>query len=145
MAEAPESPKTFTVSQANALLHRVQPLLEQLQGLQRSIVRTNQQLSELTAKVTAGNGYPLKALRQQIDDLTRHQLQLLEGFQSALQQFEDLGCLLKDLSMGLVDFYGTLRGEPVFLCWKQGEDRIRFWHAVDGGYAGRQPLEDASP
>lgn len=144
MDEAPQSPKTFTVSQANALLERVKPLVEQLQGLQRSIARTSRQISELTAKITAGNGYPLQALQQQIDELTEHQLQLLEGFQSALQQLGDLGCLLKDLNIGLVDFYGTLRGEPVLLCWKLGEDRIRFWHGVDAGYDSRQPIEEAA-
>ena len=61
-----------------------------------------------------------------------------------MQQLEDLGCLLKDLTTGLVDFYGTRRGELVFLCWKLGEDRIRFWHGLDEGYTGRQPLEEAS-
>jgi len=40
----------------------------------------------------------------------------------------------------LIDFYGLRGGEPVFLCWKLGEERIRFWHTLEDGYAGRQPL-----
>jgi hypothetical protein len=73
--------------------------------------------------------------------LTRHQLQLLEAFESALKQLEDLGVVLKDLTTGLVDFH-SLRGEElILLCWKLGEPRVQFWHTLDAGYAGRQPLE----
>ncbi len=91
-------------------------------------------------KLSQGNGYPLQELRDQIEKLTRHQLQLIEAFHSALQQLETLGGVLKDLSLGLVDFYTLRDGEPVFLCWKLGEDAIRFWHSLDTGYAARQPL-----
>ena len=134
-------PKTFTVAEANALLPKVIPLIEQLQGLQRSIQQTAQQLNEAVEKVTAGNGYPIQSLKAEIRELTEHQLQLVEAFQSALAQLEELGATLKDLNIGLVDFQGLRDGEPIFLCWKIGEDRIRFWHTLETGYAGRQPLE----
>ena len=141
--QAPEAPapKTFTVVEANALLPTAIPLIKQLQGLQSSIVQTNQQLDELVAKLAAGNGYPLTAIKDRIRELTQHQLQLIEAFQSALQSLEALGCQLKDLQEGLVDFYGVQHGELVFLCWKLGEDRIRFWHTLEDGFSGRQPLE----
>ena len=142
MDEAPDQPpKTFTPAEANALLPRVTPLIEQLQGLQRSIVQTNRQIDEVVVKVSGGNGFPIQSLKEQLKDLTKHQLQLIEAFQSTLQQLESLGCMLKDLSIGLVDFYGTRDGEPVLLCWKLGEDRVRFWHTLESGYAGRQPLD----
>ena len=134
-------PKTFTVAEANALLPQVIPLIEQLQGLQRSIQQTAQQLNEAVEKVTAGNGYPIQSLKAKIRELTEHQLQLVEAFQSALAQLEELGATLKDLNIGLVDFQGLRGGEPIFLCWKIGEDRIRFWHTLEVGYAGRQPLD----
>jgi hypothetical protein len=132
--------KVFTVEEANGLLPRVRPLVEQLRALQGSIVKTNEQLDENVHKLSGGNGYPLQELRRQIEQLTRHQLQLVEAFQSALQQLEALGCLLKDLSLGLVDFYTVRDGEPAFLCWKLDEDAVRFWHPLDTGYADRQPL-----
>ena len=125
MAEAPDKPpKTFTVEEANTLLPRVIPLVQQLQGLHRSIAQTNQQLDELVAKLAQGNGYPIQSLKDRIQDLTKHQLQLVEAFQSALQSLEDLGCELKDLNTGLVDFYGVHGGELIYLCWKIGEDKI---------------------
>lgn len=134
-------PKVLTVAEANALLPHVIPLIEQLQGIQRSIQQTSQQLNEAVAKVTAGNGYPIQSLKAKIQELTEHQLQLVEAFQSALAQLEDVGAMLKDLAIGLVDFYSLRDEEPIFLCWKIGEDRIRFWHTLEAGYTGRQPLE----
>ena len=134
-------PKTFTVAEANALLPTIIPLIEQLQGLQRSIAQTTQQLNEAEAKATAGNGHSIQSLKAEIRDLTEHQLQLAEAFHSALAQLEDLGAMLKDLTTGLIDFYGLHDGEQIFLCWKLGEDRIRFWHTLEAGYAGRQPLD----
>ena len=140
-APSGEAPRTLTVSEANALLPRVKPLIEQLQHLRQSIAQTTRQLDDTVAKVSAGNGYPIESLKAQIQDLTKHQLQLIEAFQSALQQLEEVGCLLKDLDIGLVDFYGMHQGALVFLCWKLGEEHVSFWHTLEDGYAGRQPLE----
>ena len=131
----------FTVEEANRVVGQVAPLIEQLQGLQRSILKTNDQLNEEVQKLSIGNGHPLKELQARIEQLTRHQLDLLEAFQSALQQLQDLGCVLKDLDGGLVDFYSMRQGEVVFLCWRVGEERIRFWHGLEEGFAGRQPLD----
>lgn len=137
----PQPEKVFTVDEANQLLSRVAPLLQQLQGLQQSILKTNRHLDDEVSKLSAGNGYPLKEVQQQIEQLTKHQLDLIEAFQSALQQLESVGCVLKDLDAGLVDFHTVRDGEPVFLCWRLGEERIRFWHRLEEGFAGRQPLE----
>ena len=138
-----QPPKTFSVAEANALLPKIRPLVKQLQGLQRSIIDTTQQMDGVVAKLAEGNGYPIEALKQQVQELTKHQLQLIEAFQSALRQLEELGCMLKELSSGLVDFYAVRDGDLVFLCWKLEEDRIRFWHTLTDGYAGRQSLEAA--
>ena len=134
-------PKTFTVAEANALLPHVIPLITQLQGIHRSIQQTTQQLDDAVAKLSGGNGHPIQSLKEQIQELTSHQLALVEAFQSALAQLQELGGVLKDLDLGLVDFHGLREGEVVFLCWKLGEERIRFWHTLESGYAARQPLE----
>lgn len=132
--------KIFSVEEADQLLGVIIPILEQLQGLQQSILKTDQEIEDASDKVAAGNGYPIDELKQRIEDLTEHQMNLAEAFQSALEQLEGLGCVLKDLTPGLVDFYGMRDGELVFLCWKLGEERVQFWHGVDQGYANRQPL-----
>ena len=132
--------KVFTAEEADQMLGTIISILEQLQGLHHSILKTEQEIQDASAKVNAGNGYPIDELKEQIADMTEHQMNLVQAFQSALEQLEQLGCLLKDLTQGLVDFYSLRDGELVFLCWKLGEDRVRFWHGVDTGYADRQPL-----
>ena len=132
--------KVFSVEETTQLLPRIIPLVQQLQGLQRSVINTNTQLDEAVHKLSAGNGYPIQEIRKQIAELTKHQLHLIEAFQSALQQLEELGCILKDLNQGLVDLYSYREGELVFLCWRLGEERIQYWHRLEDGFAGRQPL-----
>ena len=59
-----------------------------------------------------------------------------------VQKLEELGCILRDPSVGLVDFPAVRLGERVWLCWKFGEDRISFWHTSREGYAGRKRIEE---
>ena len=139
---ASEPQKVVTVAEANALLPQIVPLVEQLRGLQRSLVDTNRQLEDVIEKLSAGNGYPIQSLKERLETLTKHQLQLIEAFQSALMQLQDLGALLKDVQKGLVDFYWMRGEELAFLCWCLGEDRIGFWHGLEEGFAGRQPLDE---
>jgi len=61
---------------------------------------------------------------------------------SYLQELETIGCLFKGFDGGLVDFYSLRDDHPIFLCWRFGEERIRHWHEIDAGAAGRQPVDD---
>lgn len=65
---------------------------------------------------------------------------LLQHFNACTSTFQDWGCELKDLDAGLVDFPHHRDGQIVFLCWKRGEARIEYWHDLESGFAGRQPL-----
>ncbi len=62
----------------------------------------------------------------------------------AVERVNDLGCLVKDVDTGLVDFYALQDGDPVFLCWQFGEPAISQWHGVEEGFAGRKPIEGAT-
>lgn len=77
---------------------------------------------------------PARSLNGEIDALT-------EKLVEAAEELADLGVEFKGIEEGLVDFPARLDGELVYLCWKYGEDRVRWWHPVDAGYAGRRPLE----
>ncbi len=57
-----------------------------------------------------------------------------------IDEIGEHGAEVKDLDEGLIDFPARRRGETVLLCWKLGEDRIRYWHTVEDGFAGRRPL-----
>jgi hypothetical protein len=66
---------------------------------------------------------------------------LVQEINTIVEQVNEMGCLVKDLDAGLVDFYGVREGEPVFLCWQFGEPAVAHWHPVEGGFASRQPIE----
>jgi hypothetical protein len=57
-----------------------------------------------------------------------------------LSQLDQTGVLLKGIDEGLLDFPSERDGRVVYLCWRMGEDTISFWHEVDTGFSGRQPL-----
>lgn len=59
-----------------------------------------------------------------------------------LEQIQEIGCDVKDLDVGLVDFPTLYQGREVCLCWRMDEDAIRFWHGTDEGYRGRKPIDD---
>ena len=67
--------------------------------------------------------------------------QLAETLKSALNRILETGCLVKDLDVGLLDFPAVINHQDVYLCWKLGEDRIRFYHRQDEGFASRKPLD----
>lgn len=60
--------------------------------------------------------------------------------QELVDELHDLGCFFKGFQDGLVDWYSYYAGRPVFLCWKLGEPEIAYWHQVDAGFDGRQPI-----
>jgi hypothetical protein len=62
------------------------------------------------------------------------------ALRAAARAFDERGIVLRDLDRGLIDFPAIRDGREVYLCWVEGEPDIEFWHDLDAGYAGRQPL-----
>ena len=63
-----------------------------------------------------------------------------EKVQTAVKALTELGLHLKDVNTGLVDFLSIREGREVYLCWRYDEPKIGFWHPIETGFAGRQPL-----
>ena len=61
---------------------------------------------------------------------------------SLIHQIKDMGVLLKDADKGLCDFPYMRHGRVVYLCWQLGEDTIGYWHDIETGFAGREPLDE---
>lgn len=59
----------------------------------------------------------------------------------SFERLEEMGVLIKDLDIGLIDFLTRYHGREVCLCWKLGEDRIRFWHGMEEGFRGRKEID----
>lgn len=68
--------------------------------------------------------------------------QAMEALEKEIQKLEDLGCVLKDMNTGLVDFPAVRLGVRVWLCWKLGEDDVTFWHGLHEGFAARKAVDE---
>lgn len=103
----------------------------------------------------AGMAREYKALRVRKDRTADHEERLNHLKQAMharsaeidayVTELAEIGCEMKDLETGLVDFAAEMDDRRVFLCWKLGEDRVDFWHEVTAGFRGRQPLTVTVP
>ncbi len=126
----------FTVEEANLELHRLRQWLPRLQARRRRLDVVQHKLGELTLKAAA-NG---NLLEEEVHSTQREAKRLTEEFDKLIAKIKDLGCELKDIEQGLVDFPALREGREVYLCWRLGEEEIAFWHELDAGFGGRQPL-----
>ncbi|MBS3156175.1 DUF2203 domain-containing protein [Candidatus Woesearchaeota archaeon] len=57
-----------------------------------------------------------------------------------LHKLIKIGCIVRDINVGLVDFFSRFEGRDIFLCWEMGEESISHWHEVSEGYETRKPI-----
>jgi len=123
-------PRFFTLDEANATLALILPLLGEIMEIRQAILEKQPEVWPVLAKA-AGNGGSLAASQVEHEFSRLNQL---------VHRVQATGAVLKDLDLGLIDFPAQRNGREVYLCWKFGEDQIRYWHDLDSGFAGRQPL-----
>jgi len=80
-----------------------------------------------------------------LNQLKREMAALSDQIDEFVRELAEIGCEMKDLSRGLVDFPAEMEGRRVYLCWMIGEDRIEHWHEVTEGFRGRKPLPVTVP
>lgn len=140
---ADEEPRYFTLKEAESIRREVEPLLVEAMECRRKAEGLQENLAEIATRIMMSGGmivsYASAAkLRVEHDKLT-------QSLQAALEQIQSTGCVVKDLDIGLLDFPALLNNQEVYLCWRLGEDRIRFYHRQDEGFAGRKPLDPRDP
>jgi hypothetical protein len=121
------SDRMFTVEEANAILPALVPLLETLRDAQRAMAERQDDVQ--TSATGNGGG-----------SAGREFLEASQEAGRAMAEINALGILVRDPETGLIDFPAERDGEEIFLCWRLGEDAVAWWHPIDSGFAGRQPL-----
>lgn len=124
----------FTVEQANKTLPLVRKIVEDIVQQHR---RWRETIIELDLVASAARP---DEPRERAEELERQALALARELDGYQRELEDLGIQLKDRRLGLVDYPSEMAGRTVLLCWRLGEPEVQFWHEVDAGFAGRQPL-----
>jgi hypothetical protein len=120
----------FTLDEANATLVTIRPLMDEVQAIRQKIMSTQPEAWTAIEK-SVGNGGS-RSLSQIVQDF--------EKLDALVHQILDTGVLIKDVNIGLLDFPALRNGREVYLCWQHGEEDIAYWHEVDAGFAGRQPI-----
>jgi hypothetical protein len=125
--------KQFTVEQANATLPLVRRIVQDIVTQYRA---WNEKLNEIDLVAASGRA----ADNEVADRLGAEAQAIARDIEAFRRELTDLGIEMKDPGLGLIDFPCTMGSRPVYLCWRLGEPEVAFWHEVNAGYAGRQPL-----
>jgi hypothetical protein len=136
---ADDESKLFSLRDAERLRVELEPILIEAIEARRKLAELEEQLAKLAERVQNSGGLMVpyeKAARQRLE-----RNRLAETIQSALERIHATGCVVKDIEVGLLDFPARINGEAVYLCWRLGEDRIRFYHSQDEGFSGRKPID----
>jgi hypothetical protein len=130
--EGPVSRKLFTVAQANEVLPRVERLVLALRDRIAWMQTRPRQITFMLPDQQVINESPVDP----------DYFKTLLMIRKMLQEVDGLGAQVKDLGSGLVDFPSRLHGRDILLCWQVGERRVAFYHDMEAGFAGRQPIPD---
>jgi hypothetical protein len=136
-------PHLWQVPEADEELATLAPTLRHLRG---KVARLSEVKEELERLATLWGDefdapdHPDVPRKKELES----QLTALHGeIEGELSGWRDRGIEVKDLATGIVDFYALRKGEIICLCWKMGEEGVRHWHTLEGGFRTRRPLSDA--
>jgi len=132
-------PKRFTLAEAQGLIPRLDRLLRSAISLKTDYSQAEAEVRGFMQRVTMMGGMTVD--REQVRAVRERRDTTVRRLKSALEDVQEVGCVVKDLDIGLVDFPTLFRGVEVYLCWKLGEPRIGYWHGVEEGFRGRKPID----
>jgi hypothetical protein len=134
--------EVFTLEAANALVPQLSTIVKKQLTRRADIESRLKSLSDIVGEVpneiAPDDDDPANVRTLKLDLVDR-----ITEYQDGWREVEDLGAVVKDPRIGLLDFYGQVDGKTVWLCWKYGEDEIAHYHALDEGFSGRRPLRQS--
>lgn len=146
MADEEHEERLFDREQAEQLLPLLKRLLADIIEQKKRAQGIEQELSQVQNRILLYGGIvpPYGYLTEK----KLEQEKCVKGIREAIEEIEQTGCVVKDIDQGLVDFPSMVNNEQVYLCWKLGEEGVRYWHRIDEGFAGRKrlpPSDAAAP
>lgn len=121
----------FTIEDANKVLPSVIKKFKDIVNLKNGVVKIQTEMETNPRYMSSFKDYVLK--KQELNTA-------ITNFYKAIDDLESTGVMVKSIEEGLLDFPSLRFNEEVWLCWKEGETEIKFWHGKDEGFTGRKPL-----
>jgi len=127
-------------------VEEVDHLIPSLSSRVGELLIARSEIERLLAELSQHLGHEPQTLQAEPSDAahtTRAKTELRErmtAYEQGWNEIEELGAIVKDPRIGLLDFYGVIEGRLVWLCWRYGEDSLGYYHELTAGYAGRRAL-----
>ncbi len=125
----------FSIGEAERLLPSLLPIVRKTQLLKERLERYEHVRVRRSLMTDGTAVYDVETYDADLQSLK-------ESFYGAVEEIERTGCVLRNVDQGVLHFYTRFEGRDVVLCWQLGERRIRHWHEVDEGFAGRKQIVD---
>ncbi len=134
-----DEPRIFSLTEAERTRTEIEPVLLEAMEARRRAKAIAEKMAELATRIQLSGG--MRFDYQKAGQQRMEQSHLEDSIARAVEKIHEAGCLVKDLDVGLLDFPARLNNEDIYYCWRLGEDRIRFYHRQDEGFAGRRPID----
>ena len=121
----------FTVDQANTILPKVKKRFDEILFCKNNVIDIQDELQNLSDSNCSFEKFITK--KQQLNHA-------VTSLYSMIQKLEDMGVMIKSVDEGLLDFPSIRYDEEIWLCWKFGENQVKFWHGKEEGFMGRKPI-----
>jgi len=121
----------YTPQKANKVLPEVKRKFNLIVAIRDQIIGIQEELQHMLDSGDTLEKYMLK--KQELNTA-------MSNLYRAIEDLESTGVMVKSVDEGLLDFPSMKFNEEVWLCWKAGEDEVKFWHGKDEGFVGRKPL-----
>jgi|SRR5579862_2429465 len=131
--------KLFSAERANALIPKLAPLVDELLAKRRDLaIKLLESDPALHHPVEHPQTQRLAGVRPPFPPPRFAELKL--EITRLIHRIESMGCIVKDIDLGLIDFPASRAGEAIYLCWKAGEPAVEYWHGTEEGFSARKPL-----
>jgi hypothetical protein len=132
--------RTFTLEEAQSLLPVLESLLKRAMEGRHSAETAESGLNEVAQRIYFSGGMRVNTtnVAQQRAEMDSH----LQRVRESIAEIDAIGVQVKDLEAGLLDFPCRVGDEVVLLCWRMGEPAIEYWHTMETGFQGRQPVDE---
>jgi hypothetical protein len=121
----------FTVDQANTILPKVKKRFDEILFCKNNVINIQEELQNLSDSNCSFEKFITK--KQELNHA-------VTSLYSMIQKLEDMGVMIKSVDEGLLDFPSIRYDEEIWLCWKFGENQVKFWHGKEEGFMGRKPI-----
>jgi hypothetical protein len=121
----------FTVDKANTILPKVKKKFDEILCCKNNVMDIQEELQNLSDSNCSFEKFIKK--KQELNNI-------VTSLYKMIQELEDMGVTVKSVDDGLLDFPSIRYDEEIWLCWKFGENKVKFWHGKDEGFMGRKPI-----